>query len=545
LFKKNLQWELHFRGFGCILPAKSNPVKRRVICTIATKLVLFLFLTNTSFAQQQGRVLINEYMPWTSNSCGVKSEFVELMNFGPGPVDIGCYILTTGVYSVTIPPNTILQPGQFYVIAGQDFLPGTCANVDSGATGVTAHLNWNTCNCTNMPIPTANNSEGMMRDDGYTPLVFLDPSLKVIDAVVRGLPGAATGPVTSSSSNGCTGKTFNLGTMNINYEVLGMAPGNQNSYARSLDGDCNWLKQPKQSGSASNNRSGKGTDITYQFDMVNPTVCGEEQGSVSIYVKHNDYSSIFPMSYTIALDINKDGIFDFNDQYTTETVYEPPFIEINNLPIGRFRVTVASVKGCYLQTFSFEIFSCNPGTLPVRLAFFKNAGTRDELHHLEWLLQEVQNLQSIVVEKGTGNGRFVTEKIFSNELFRGDKLYSYAASSSPAFPLYRLKITPKNGRPFYSPVINTASGAVPPARIGPNPASDRLEVQLNSPAPQKAIYTIYNSNGAAVKGGNLPLSSGENKASIPLHSLTPGMYHLQITGLSRQEQPISFRFVKH
>ena len=509
-------------------------------------MVLFLCLANAAVAQTTGRVVINEYMPRTSNACGVTSEFVELLNFGPGPVNISCYILTTGVYSVTIPPNTILQPGRFYVLAGQNSIPGNCANVDGNP--VTANLNWNTCNCTNQPIPTSNSSEGMMADDGYSPMVLLDPSLNVIDAVIRNLPGAATGPVTSSSVNGsCSAKTFTLGNMGINYEILGMAPGNQNSFARTRDGDCVWVKETQESGGATNNRTGRTSDIAYDFIPVNLTDCGENQGTISIFVKHANYASIFPMNYTIVRDSNNNGVFDFGDAYTTETVYEPPFIEIENLPVGRYIITVASSKGCYLETFGpFTITTCNPGTLPVRLAGFKNTGTRNGQHHLEWLLREVQNLQSIVVEKGTSDGRFVTETILSNEMFRGDKLYTYAATASPAFPLYRLKVTSKNGRSFYSPVINVASGTEPPpVRISPNPATTDLRIQFTGRHLQKAAYTIYNSNGLAVKAGHLPLPDSENKASISLQSLMPGTYHLQLTGLSGQLQPISFRFVKH
>ena len=518
-------------------------MKRKAIRISIAKLGLFLLLTNAGFAQLQGKVVINEYMPRTSNACGLSSEFVELMNFGPGPVNIGCYILTTGVYTVTIPPNTILQPGQFYVLAGKDVLTGTCGSVEAPAGGVPVNLNWNSCNCINKPIPTGGSSEGMMNDDGYTPLVLLDPSLNVIDAVIRNLPGAATGPVTSAANGSCTAKTFDIGTMGINYETLGMATGNQNSFARSLDGDCNWLKQPSQSAGESNNKSGNGTDITYQFDLVNPTVCGSEQGSVSIFVKHSNYASIFPMSYTIAFDLNRDGVFDFSDQYTTETVYDPPFIEINDLPIGRFRVTVASVKGCYLRTFPFEIFSCNPGTLPVKLSYFKNKGTRDGQHQLEWLLQEVQNLQSVVVEKSKGDGRFIVEKVVSGEAARGSKVFSYPTEATPAYPLYRLKITQKNGKPFYSPVVNVRSGsALPLVRFGPNPAKDRLDIQLSSASPHQVQYTLYNSNGVAVKRGQLPLNSGENHVSVPLSGILPGTYNLQLISAG---QPFSFRFVKH
>lgn len=491
--------------------------------------------------------MINEYMPWPHNACGVTSEFVELMNFGPGPVNIGCYVLTTGVYSITIPANTVLQPGQFYLIAGQDFLPNDCANVDSIPKGVHANLNWNTCNCTNTTIPQT--GEGMMKDDGNTPLILLDASQKVIDAVVRSAPSGTFAPITTSSVNGsCTSQTLDLSTKTINYELLGMAPGIQNSFARTKDGDCVWLKQPSVSGNASNNKWGKASDISYELDMVNPTSCDETgKGSVSIYVKHSDYASIFPMSYTISLDVNKDGKFDFNDQYETHYDYSPPFIEVDELPVGRFKLTVASSKGCYLENFDFTIIPCNPGTLPVKLVYFKNAGSKDQQHQLEWLLQDVQSMQSMVLQKSAEGEKFVTESVLVNDQTRGSKLYSLPVAATAAYRFYRLKITEKSGRSFYSPVINLSSGTpVGVNRVWPNPATDKLNIELATTGAQRMDYSIYNTSGLAVARGVLQLASGENTGVIPLSSsLPPGIYQLQMKSTEGGRQPFSFRFVKH
>ena len=88
----------------------------KTLCNFSIRLSFFLSvlfgLGYESFAQ--GRVVINEFMPWSG--CNTTSEFVELMNFGPGPMDIGCYIVTNGQYSVTIPPNTVINPGKYFVI---------------------------------------------------------------------------------------------------------------------------------------------------------------------------------------------------------------------------------------------------------------------------------------------------------------------------------------------------------------------------------------------------------------------------------------------
>jgi hypothetical protein len=130
--------------------------------TIPVKILIMLLIhLQMSFsAFSQGRVVINEFMPWTSNTCGgPTAEFVELLNFGPGPVNIGCYVLTDGDFSITIPANTILQPGEFYVVSGQDVIAGPCANIDST---ITVDLNWNTCNCTSGAIPTT--GDGLFTD---------------------------------------------------------------------------------------------------------------------------------------------------------------------------------------------------------------------------------------------------------------------------------------------------------------------------------------------------------------------------------------------
>jgi hypothetical protein len=104
--------------------------------------ILFLFISffsKNSFGQ--GRVVINEFMPWSG--CNTTSEFIELMNFGPGPMNIGCYIVTNGTYAVTIPPNTIIQPGQYFVLSGQNTLSQGCGNTDSL---IHVDLNWTSCN---------------------------------------------------------------------------------------------------------------------------------------------------------------------------------------------------------------------------------------------------------------------------------------------------------------------------------------------------------------------------------------------------------------
>lgn len=493
----------------------------------------FFFL---KFSSAQGRVVINEYMPWTLNGCGATSEFVELLNFGPGPMNIGCYILTDGDYTVTIPPNTILLPGEFYVIAGQNIINAPCANIDST---IHADLNWNTCGCTNAPIPTT--GDGFFTDGGSAneQVVLLDPNLHIVDAVVRNLPAEPSSLITTSGIGGCAASTFNLDLIPVNYEVLGMSTGRGNSFARKLDGDCGWVKDPQQSANASNNTPGDQADVYYQFSYVEALDCSGNHGSIQIFVKRNTYDDIFPMHYTLAFDANNNGTFDLTDTYTYGTDSTPPDILISNLPVGHYRITVESSMGCDLESFDFTILPCQP-VLAVNLVYFRKAGFVNNQNKLEWLLNQSENVKKIVVEAGSYSFRFNTVTTFESDQWSGSKYFSlYQPLSSYRF--YRLKMFTEDGNWFYSPVVDMKNGQKTDANLWPNPAKEEIHLQLNSDVTARTSYSIFNTNGTLVKAGSLDLKKGANSIEISVQNLPAGVYLLRSNGA----QPISFRFVKH
>jgi hypothetical protein len=513
-------------------------LKKRSIHIVSLLLTL-LFSTTAS---SQGRVVINEYMPWTLNGCGATAEFIELLNFGPGPVNIGCYVLTDGDFSVTIPANTILQPGQFYVIAGQDVIAAPCANIDST---ITAHLNWNTCNCTSGPIPTT--GDGFLTDGGGASeqVVLLDPHGNIVDAVVRDLPAEPSDLITTAPVHDCSQIRFDLDDMQPNYEVLGMSAGRGNSFARKLDGGCGWVKDPQQSANATNNTPDDAADVTYIFDYVSSLDCDENHGSIRIFVKRSTYDDYFPMSYTIARDANNNGVFDFNDEYSYHIDDTPPEILISNLIAGRYRITVASARGCDLKTFEFTILPCMP-VLPARLDYFRKAGLVTNQQKLEWSVQDAHLLKSITVEKALPGGSFqASQRMVVATHATTPVTFSALEALSAGGCSWRLRLEMKDGSYFYSPILSATGnrGAVPQS-ISPNPAREQVQVHLNSEMARKARYILYNSTGVAVANGAFLLPAGASRHLLPLANLPAGMYHLQVNGEGESEQPISFRFVK-
>jgi hypothetical protein len=64
-----------------------SPAKKTIPLFFAITMVGLMLCTD---GKSQGRVIINEFMPWPNNSC---NEFIELMNLGPGQQNIGCYTI--------------------------------------------------------------------------------------------------------------------------------------------------------------------------------------------------------------------------------------------------------------------------------------------------------------------------------------------------------------------------------------------------------------------------------------------------------------------
>lgn len=494
-------------------------------------LLLSLLINTSIFAQ--GRVVINEFMPWSG--CSTTSEFIELLNFGPGPMNIGCYIISNGTYSVTIPPNTVLQPGQYFVLSGQNTLAQGCGNTDSL---IHVDLNWTTCNCTNTAIPTTGN--GFMVDGGSAneKVVLMDPNLNVIDAISRITPVSSSVAITTSTvSGGCTSKTFNLGTMGIGYETIGNSTGIDNSFARMVDGDCGWVKTTSISAHAPN-KTGSTASTTYSFNTVSAADCQSTTGSVSIQVSAADVNALFPMNYTLAYDADGTGTFTNTDTYTYGVDNSAPNIDITNLAYGRYRITVGSSSSCNLKNFDFFIFNCYGVVLPVRLVYFKYLNTNNNQKIFGYKLEDATNVKEIVLEGSMG---VAFEPVATHYIFTSDEMIIRSPLSS--YTSYRLRLKDKSDKITYSEVVKINDETSTGIHYWPNPVIDKIYVELITNARTDASYTIFNTNGVSVKEDHLNLRSGNQIVSIPTNDLSKGVYHIRITG-NGLNKTAQFQFIK-
>ena len=125
---------------------KLLPFRRKILCLVFS--FLLLLGSNKSNAQ----IVINELgIGASSGDAGGGGEFIELYNKSGCTINIGCYVIVysgpSGAgWSVTIPPGTTLNSGQYYLIGGHSSNLLFSPNWTSVAPGTTTTWinNWGT-----------------------------------------------------------------------------------------------------------------------------------------------------------------------------------------------------------------------------------------------------------------------------------------------------------------------------------------------------------------------------------------------------------------
>jgi len=490
---------------------------------------LCLSLTN-SVKGQAGYVLLNEYMPWTTNTCTVNGEFIELYNFGPGPVNVGCYMVTDGDFSITFPPNTIINAGQFFVLGGKDTIPYGCANIDSA---VFVDLNWSTCNCTSGTIPTT--GDGFLTDGGSAneQVVLFDPNLKIVDAVVRKLPAESSTAITSSTMAGaCVSKVFDLDTMSISYEIIGQSAGRGNSFARKLDGDCEWDKDPQQSGGATNNTAGSTvSSLSSVLSITNPNACSDN-GSISIaFTGVSDYSTVFPVDYILAKDVDSNNVFDLADLYINGVDSTSPSVDISGLSAGHYEIALQPKSGCNYQFYEFTILPCNTVLLESGTFNFY-AKRQDNSVQLTWTASKIERTQKFEIERSVDGINFkkiqsfaIQSKIQSIQSF---KFYDVNALVGTSY--YRIKILYNNNTVAYSAVkkiegVDVERNAI---TLFPNPVLNILNVNFQSESSKDIVVMLLQADGKSLRQKQTHVNIGYNKIIMETTGIQKGLYFIKI-----------------
>ena len=484
--------------------------------------LLTLVLMSPTPSKAQGRLVINEFMNWPGSGCGVTSEFIELMNMGPGPMNIGCHVITDGDFSVTIPANTMLGAGQYFVLSGQNTIASGCANINNS---VAVNLNWTTCGCTSGVIPTT--GDGFLTDGGSASeqLVLFNPSGTIIDAVVRDITTRETSSqiTTLNLSSTCSSFTFDLDNLSVNYEEIGESLGRGNSYARKVDGGCLWIKETQQNGGATNNATGETSTLTMSKIITDYANCSG--GAATFTVTNPSPSTYFPFNYILGFDLNGDGSFTNTDNYSTGTDNISPSVEIINLPQGRYYINLEPMQGCNQQNFTFEIGPC--ATMAISLKKFSGISNgKTNKFYIE--IEHDKDLKEIQLQSSRDGVIFTKQASIPFQNKEGLQSISYSTGSNDKI-YYRLGLVDLNNKIKYSNVVNFGqAGSEHQPKITPNPFADIISFEYPSVKSDVLNYSLISASGSTIKSERINIKSGQNKVNIKTESIPKGIYLLYL-----------------
>lgn len=509
-----------------------KPLVKRIPIFVYICLASFLLPTASN---AQGRLVINEVMAWPGNSCPTSSEFIELKNMGPGPMDIGCYVITDGDFSITIPSNTILKPGEFYVLGGQDVINAPCANLSKN---VTVNLNWSTCGCTSGTIPTT--GEGLLTDGGTAgeQLVLFNPTGTIIDAVVRKITEIETSSlITTKSMGSCNSFSFDLDNLSIIYEEIGESQGRGNSFARKIDGDCVWVKETQQNGGATNNAAGEAATLTMTETYTLNQNCTGGNATFTVTNTSPTPASFFPFTYILGFDNNGDGIFGSSDLYSNGTDNVAPSVELTGLSLGSYNIVLEPATGCNQKFFTFDIGPC--ATMAIKLKQFTGANT-GKLNRFNINIETDADMKLLVLESSLDGKKFykVADIPFADRMGLQNIVFSNEAGTDSYF---RLAMTDDNNKTSYSNIVNLvrSSSNNQIVSIAPNPFNDFLGLNHYATKEDVLMINIMSPAGQVVLADRYALKVGQNNLRLLTSKLAKGLYLVSLKKISTGETQIA------
>ncbi len=172
---------------------------------------------------------------------------------------------------------------------------------------------------------------------------------------------------------------------------------------------------------------------------------------------------------------------------------------------------------------------CVPLPIP-GLQYFTGVLTNDGAS-LSWLMNNIDEVASYEVQSTVDKSDYATIATIKNN---GELKLAYSDDRIIEGTIYyRLMMTKTDGSTYYSeivPLTRNSNGNLQSILLTPNPAIDNIAIVLYSKQSSHADMIIYNSYGQKISSVSNQLSSGYNRITISLSSLSSGIYYLKVTG---------------
>ncbi len=195
-------------------------------------------------------IMVNPSGNNDGNNVPNTAEWVEIYNLCDEPVDVSCYALTDGDFSLTFPQGTIIQGNSYFVIG-------------SSNSGTTVDLNWATCNCTT----NTNSQVGILTNTGEQ-LILVNETGALINGIYWG-SGQFPVNLLSLALPGCPSQEITFNAPGIFFETIPVASGEDCSISRLCDGE--WAET---CGNSATPGAVNGTElVVVDFDYPEGEIC--------------------------------------------------------------------------------------------------------------------------------------------------------------------------------------------------------------------------------------------------------------------------------
>jgi hypothetical protein len=190
-----------------------------------------------------------------------------------------------------------------------------------------------------------------------------------------------------------------------------------------------------------------------------------------------------------------------------------------------------------VDSFStFICHTCNPGNAPLPVTLNSFTGKKqNETSLLEWETSSEVNNSHFVLERSKDGKQFsaLSGKI-SSKSPNGNSSMPLTYAYTDAQPLdgmnyYRLQQVDLDGHISYSGTVSLYFGNESVISLYPNPVSQVLNIDINTPKSTTALLKIFDATGRVVRTVEMSLTAGNNSSSIDIQSLADGVYMIQIS----------------
>jgi hypothetical protein len=326
--------------------------------------------------------------------------------------------------------------------------------------------------------------------------------------------------------------------MTVNYEEIGESAGRGNSFARLVDGDCGWVKDPQQSAGTTNNTPTDKSSLDAVMSVIQANACGGN-GSVAITFPNTvDLNALFPVSYILAYDKDSNGVMNLNDVYTNGIDNSPPSVDITGLLPGHYQIVIQPAMGCNYKFFEFTTLNCNLVILEPS-SFTFDALRKSNVVSLVWSSNKMDRITKFEIQRSSDGTNFkkigALDIVPTGKDVQNFKYFDQAPLPSNSF--YRIKIFYNNNTVSYSYIKKIGGIATQANSFGlyPNPVMNLLNIKYQSQTSQDVIVNILQADGKTIMSKRVRVNVGTNNIQMETTGITPGAYIVKIYSQNSSE----------